>query len=328
MDTQAHAYGFGVATALHGNGIAPKAADLTVVSVELFEDGTVMLRTGITDHGAGSYTVLRQIASEVLDMPLESIKMAHSDTFSGHYDKGAGSSRNTWVGGAAVYRVAEMLKDSMAETAATALGVSSECIVLSNEKFCLKDGDEALTKADVAEYACEVQKRRLIEALSYSSPRNAGSYGAHFAGVRVNRETGEVRVLEYLACCDVGRALNPMLLEGQIEGAILMGMGMALHEGLELDPAGVVTNASLKKYYLPRAKDMPDIRIHLVEEGEDVGPFGAKSIGEASIVPVAPAIVNAINHALGTCLTELPITAEKIIQTISTQRLEEEPCSK
>ena len=133
----------------------------------------------------------------------------------------------------------------------------------------------------------------------------------------VDKITGEVKVEDYVAVCDVGTALNPMLLEGQIEGAILMGIGMALFEHLQLDEKGVVKNASFKKYRMPKAKDLPKITIHFIEEYEEGGPFGAKSIGEASIVPVVPAIVNAVNDALGTELTDLPLLPQKILYAIN-----------
>ena len=128
----------------------------------------------------------------------------------------------------------------------------------------------------------------------------------------MDKESGEVKVTDYLAVCDVGTALNPMLLEGQIQGAVLMGMGMALFEGLELDEKGLLVNANLKKYRLPRSTDLPPIDIQFVEAFEEGGPYGGKSIGEASIVPVVPAIVGAVNDALDADLHILPLTPDKI----------------
>lgn len=128
----------------------------------------------------------------------------------------------------------------------------------------------------------------------------------------MDKQTGEVKVTDYLAVCDVGTALNPMLLEGQIQGAVLMGMGMALFEGLQLDEKGRPVNANLKKYRLPRSTDLPPISIHFVEEFEQGGPYGGKSIGEASIVPVVPAIVGAVNDALDADLHVLPLTPDRV----------------
>ncbi len=315
IETERYAYGYGVATAVHGNGVAPEP-DITVVSLALNEDGSMLLRTGISDHGAGTYTVLKQIAADILDMPMEHIALIHTDTYSGLYDRGAGSSRNTWVGGAAVAEIAKRMKNSMTLIAAEALQVSSEEIVLEDEVFKIKDNKAKIDKKGVACYAYQEKRAKIIETLSYDSPRNAGSYGAHFAGVQVDKLTGEVKVEEYVAVCDVGKAINPMLLEGQIEGAILMGLGMALFEGLQLDEKGVPKNAGFKKYRMPKASDMPKIMIHFVEAYEEGGPFGAKSIGEAAIIPVTPAIVNAVNDALGTELTEVPLLSDKILKAI------------
>ncbi len=313
-----YAYGVGLATTLHGNGVSPGATDIAVVSIELGEDGTVMLHTGISDHGAGTYTLYHQLVAEILDMPLDHIALTHADTTNGHYDKGAGSSRNTWVGGAAVCKVARLLLDDMLQTAAEKMGVEKEDVRLEDEHFVSETNGQCLSKIDVAEYACEKQHRKLIKVVSHNSPHNAGSYGAHFARVRVDRQTGEVQVLEYLAVCDVGRVLNPILLNGQIEGSIMMGMGMALYEEVLLDEKGAVTNGSFKKYRIAKMKDLPDIRIEYVEASEPDGPFEGKSIGEAAIVPVAPAIVGAVNNALGTNLSVLPLTPDKILEVIST----------
>lgn len=311
-----YAYGCGCATTLHGNGIAPGATDITVVSMELHEDGSVLLRTGVTDHGAGTYTLYRQIVASVLQMPMEHVELTFSDTYQGHFDKGAGSSRNTWVSGTAVKQVTELILEDMLEVAATAMSLPVGEVKFQNGVFVSRDDTKTLTKIDIAEYACEIQRKKLIRALSYNSPKNAGSYGAHFTSVRVDKKTGEVKVLDYVAVSDVGRALNPMLLEGQIEGGILMGMGMALYEQIELDDKGVVRNASFKGYRIGKMSDMPNMKILFVEEGEEGGPYGAKSIGEASLVPVAPAIVNAVNRALGTSLSHLPLTPDKILAAI------------
>lgn len=310
-------YGYGVATALHGNGVAPFAPDITVAELMLHEDGTVLLRTGMTDHGAGTYTLLKQIVAETLQMPMDQVAITHSDTDSCPYDMGSGASRNTWSGGAAVETVSRQMVRTLQATAAAALGCTPEEITLKDGCYAASSG-RSITRAELALFAYEQQKRKILETVSYNSETNAGSYGAHFAKVRVDTVTGQVKVLEYLAMCDVGTPLNPMLLEGQIEGAILMGLGMALFEGLKLDENGVPTNANLKKYRLPHASDMPKITVDFVDNFEEGGPYGGKSIGEASIVPVVPAIVGAVNDALGiTTLGNLPLTPDKVLAALS-----------
>ena len=268
QEDENYAYGCGVATALHGNGVAPFAPDITVAEIMLHEDGSVLLRTGMTDHGAGTYTLLKQIVSETLDMPMEQVEITHSDTHSCPYDMGSGASRNTWSGGAAVETVSRKLLNTLYEIASEMLECNKEDVVLDNGIFYGRQGTKTLARSDISCYAYKTQKRKILEVVSYNSDHNAGSYGAHFAKVRVNKKSGEVKVLEYLAMCDVGTPLNPMLLEGQIEGAIMMGLGMALFEEIRLDEMGAPVNVNLKKYRLPRVSDMPKITISFVDNYE------------------------------------------------------------
>ena len=135
----------------------------------------------------------------------------------------------------------------------------------------------------------------------------------HFAEVEVDPETGLVKVTDYLAVQDIGKAINPGMVEGQVQGAVQMGIGYALSEEVRIDSNGNPLNHGFESYTLLTAADMPPVRVLLVEEGGDDGPYGAKSVGECAAVPVAAAVVNAVNHALGTELSQLPLTPEKII---------------
>ncbi len=315
LNTERYLYGYGVSTAMHGKGVAPFAPDITLAELMLNEDGSFLLRTAVTDHGAGTYTLLRQIVSEVMGCPLEEVFLVHSDTDSCNYDMGSGASRNTWSGGAAVETVARQLLDTMLDTAAAALECSPQALRFENGVVA-GPGGISLTRAEISSYAYEKQRTRLIELARYNSDTNAGSYGAHFAKVRIDRETGEVKVEDYLAMCDIGTPLNPLLLEGQIEGAIMMGLGMALFEAVVLDENGVPKTTNLKKYRLPKASDMPHIDVQFVDNFEEGGPFGGKSVGESSIVPVVPAIVGAVNDALDADLGQLPLTPDKILAVL------------
>lgn len=314
-----YAYGYGVATALHGNGVAPFAPDITVAELMVHEDGSVLLRTGLTDHGAGTYTLMKQIVAETLDVPFDQIELTHSDTHSCPYDMGSGASRNTWSGGAAVEAVSRQMAGTLLEVAAVMLKCPTEKVKFAGGIYSTLGEESQLNRADLACYAYEAQKRKLLETVSYCSDHNAGSYGAHFAQVRVDKMSGEVKVVDYLAVCDVGTALNPLLLEGQVEGAVLMGMGMALFEGIELDEKGKAVNANLKKYRLPKSTDVPPISIHFVEAFEQGGPYGGKSIGEASIVPVVPAIVAAVSDAVEREFEVLPLTPERVLAALDQQ---------
>lgn len=315
--TKTYAYGYGLATAMHGNGVAPFSPDITVAELFLNEDGSLHLRTGLTDHGAGTYTLEKQIVCEVLQVSPQKVFVSLPSTDNCPYDMGSGASRNTWSGGAAVQAVAKQMKATTRAVAAEMLCSAEEELLFKNGAYYCPKSKKAANFADIACHAYEKQNRKLAELISHCANTNAGSYGAHFAAVRVNKLTGQVDVLDYLAVCDVGSPLNPLLLEGQVEGAILMGLGMALFEGLELDEKGRAKNANLKKYTLPKASHMPNIRVMFVDNFEEGGPFGGKSIGEASIVPVVPAIVAAVNCALNTNFETLPLNPARVLAAIN-----------
>lgn len=310
-----YAYGCGVAAAMHGNGVSPFAPDITVAELMLHEDGSVLLRTGLTDHGSGTYTLEKQIVAETLQIPFSQIEFTHSDTHSCPYDMGSGASRNTWSGGSAVWAVCRQMAERMKSIAAEMMGCGAAAITMKDGLF-FDDTGKSASRGDIACYAYSVRRERLLETVSYNSEHNAGSYGAHFAMVRVDRTNGNVKVLEYLAMCDIGTPLNPLLLTGQIEGAIVMGLGMALLEELRLSENGAPINKNFKKYKLPHACDIPRITVEFVDNYEQGGPYGGKSVGESSIVPVMPAIVGAVNSALNTDLHELPLTPARILAAL------------
>jgi CO/xanthine dehydrogenase Mo-binding subunit len=157
---------------------------------------------------------------------------------------------------------------------------------------------------------------------TYRATANPGSYAAHFAEVEVDVLTGAVKVVDYLAVHDLGLAINPQLVEGQIHGGIQMGMGYALFEDIDIDvDSGCMKGDRFSRYHLVNAPEMPPVEVLLVEKHEPTGPYGAKAVGEIATIPAAPAIVNAINHALDTNLTELPITPERIVNALSSGEL-------
>jgi xanthine dehydrogenase molybdenum-binding subunit len=177
--------------------------------------------------------------------------------------------------------------------------------------------EQAVSYGECVAYAQTTQHQSLSVDLTYQSPGNPTSYGAHFAEVEVDRVTGRVRVLNYVAVHDIGRAINLGFVQGQIEGSIQMGMGMALSEEIAVDPTtGRVIAGRFSRYTVANAPEMPEIQVALIEDGEDLGPFGAKSIGEIATVPVAPTLINAINHALGTHIATLPALPERIVAAL------------
>ncbi len=318
LEDERYVYGYGVSTAMHGNGVAPFAPDITLADLMLHEDGSLILRCAVTDHGAGSNTLMRQIVAEVLQAPMDEVDHVLPSTQSCPYDMGSGASRNTWSAGSSVEKAAVQLKQMMLETAAIAFECSVDDVQLKDGLFNAPDG-RTMTRRDLNAYAYSTQRTKLATLARYNSDTNAGSYGAHFAKVRIDKQTGEVCVMDYLAMCDIGTPLSPLLLEGQLDGAVMMGLGMVLFEGIQLNEAGTPQNASFKKYRLPKASDLPNLDVQFVDNYEEGGPFGGKSVGESSIVPVVPAIVGAINDALDAELGHLPLTPEKILAALQSR---------
>jgi CO/xanthine dehydrogenase Mo-binding subunit len=309
----------GFAAAVHGNGVFPKHIDYTVIKLTLHEDGSFTLNTGNQEIGEGNTTMLMQIAGEVLGVEPMSFTLVESDTERTSFDLGTFSSRCTWVSGKSAKLAAEMMCELILSKAAKKLGRDATELKLLAGEIALLDGSKmGMTYQDVALYVQqELFEGELTVTKNYYSEANAGSYGAHFVDVSVNTETGEVKVNRYVAVHDVGRAINPLSLEGQIEGGVQMGLGYALSEKIDIDKeTGVVTNALTKKYGIYRATDMPPIEIALIEKGEEPGPFGAKSIGEICTIPSAPAIINAINNALDISIRELPATKVRILKLV------------
>ena len=163
---------------------------------------------------------------------------------------------------------------------------------------------------------------RQIIGIGQTEPFNAPPWHAHFAEVEVDMETGQIEVLHLAAAHDVGRAINPDIVEGQIHGSVLQGIGYALSEQIVYDKKGRQAQDSFHKYYLPTMLETPDIDVILVETNEPSGPFGAKGVGECGLVPTAAAIANAVYHATGIRFHEIPITEEKMLEAIKKKEKE------
>jgi CO/xanthine dehydrogenase Mo-binding subunit len=320
-DTGRWRRGVGMACGTHGNGYYGAYQDFTTMTLRMAEDGSLILHACLHELGQGVETMMKQIVAEVMSVSPEAITIPPADTDTSPYDIGCQASRVTFVCGACAMKVAEGLREFFAGEIAETWGCKPEEVVLKDGKVWAKN--RLQEKRSYGEMAAHIQKERQIEfirTLTYHSPANPGSYAANFAEVAVDTYTGLVRVLEIVSVHDVGQAINPGFVEGQIHGGIQMGLGMALSEELAFDErTGVPKAEGFRKYHLINAPDMPPIRIFLIEKGEEYGPFGAKSVGELAAVPIVPAAVNAVNHALGTFLTALPLTPEKILSALNPQ---------
>lgn len=302
----------GFACCTHGNGyFGTVYHDLVGMSLRILEDGSIVLRTALHELGNGTLAAMAQIVAEVTGVPLDRIVVTEGDTQFGNYDVGCQASRVIFVCGECARLCAEKALDLLC----------TESEKLWGRRAAFRDGrlyvgDEPMA-LDEAVRALAAKARVTVDVqVEHRPERNPGSYAAHFADVTVDTLTGQVTVNDFLAVHDVGQAINRSFVEGQIYGGVQMGLGMALLEEMTCDAKGRPTARNFDKYHMFNAPEMPNIEILLIEEGEPGGPFGAKSIGEIATVPTAPAVVNAVNRALGTELAVLPLTPARIVAAL------------
>jgi CO/xanthine dehydrogenase Mo-binding subunit len=301
--------GIGVAVGGWQGGTEPAAA-----MCRLDPDGTFNVVVGSVDL-SGSDASLALIAAEELGLPAEAVSVTHDSTDSMPYSGLSAGSKTIYTVGAAVLKAAHDARDQVFTIAAEMLEASPEDMELRDGKVMIKGVPEKYVTlqqiaANSMRYGAPFEPvyGRGRSANRVSSPM----FTAHLARVAVDPETGEVRVLDYVAAQDVGRAINPAEVEGQIHGGVVQGIGWALFEGMTYDEQGQLLTSTLMDYALPHSADVPTITPILVEVPSALGPFGAKGVGEPPVVPVAAAIANAIRDAVGVRMTELPMTAERV----------------
>jgi xanthine dehydrogenase molybdenum-binding subunit len=283
-------------------------------------DGSVNLVTAAADEGQGNRTVLAQIATEILGSDFDRISVSDTDTDATPLDCGTHGSRQTYCGGLAVQAAAREAKRKVLSLATKETGVAEDRLDMKDGViFDRTNPDTRISLRDLMRKT-QIEDMGLCQQVTGFStgiaPAMPGIYGACFAEVEVDTETGEVRVLKLTGAYDVGRAINPAFVKGQIAGGVVMGTGWALTEELAIRD-GKILNSNFADYRLLRACDVPVLEPIIVESLEPTGPFGAKGIGEAGMVCVASAISNAIAHAIGVRMKELPITPEKILHALS-----------
>ncbi len=314
--------GVGVACGVHGAGFMHAQFDYSTISLKMNEDGSLSLITGTHELGQGVNVALALMVSDILGIALERITVVDSDTDVIYWDNGAHASRSTWVAGKAAVAAAASLSAKIREEASHLLHIPANGLALKDGFVYQKTKpDNRIGLDKVVQKAQAGPNSHCLHATeSHQSYFDPGSYIADFAEVEVDTETGKVRVIDFLAAHDIGKAINPMMAKAQIHGGIQMGLGYATSEELVWNPeTGHCQNSSFKKYDLYKAKDMPSIDILLIEKNEEYGPFGAKSIGEAATDAVAPAVVNAISDALDRDFFSLPVTPDKILKALQDQ---------
>lgn len=296
--------------------------------VEVLDDGSVIVLTGCADIGQGSDTVLSQIAAEELGIDLEAVHVTSADTEVTPEAGATSASRQTYISGNAVRKAAKEAKAVLKTEAADHFDTTEDNIVFANNTVSVKDEPEQ--NFDFVELVEKCRSKGILTLGSgWFNPKTTGldpetgqgnpyatyAFATQIAEVEVDMLTGEVDVLNIVAAHDVGKAIHPVNVEGQIEGGISMGVGYALMESVELDK-GKVLNDNFSEYIIATSLDMPEVHPIIVECEEESGPFGAKGVGEPATIPTAPAILNAIYDAIGVRFYELPVTPDKILEAL------------
>ncbi len=310
-------YGVGMSIHMQGSGIP--LIDMGAASIKMNDDGSFNLSVGATDLGTGSDTILGQIAAEVLGVPLQKIIVRSSDTDLTPFDVGAYASSTTYVSGMAVQRAAYDVAEQIKAVAGQMLKVDPNGIELAGERAGPPEG-ESVTLAQVAHRSLYGENQRQIGALASAVPElSPPPFLAAFVEVGVDLVTGHVEIVDFIAVVDCGTAINPQLAEGQVEGAVVNGIGYALMEEMVFDRSGRCRTTDLGRYKIPSIADLPPLEVVLVESFEPTGPMGAKSVSEIGINAPIPAIANAIHDATGLWLTETPFTSERVWRGLTQQ---------
>lgn len=322
--------GTGLGCAWYGTGYGNGFPDVSSAFVEIHDDGSATVLTGAVDVGQGSSSIFAQIAAEELGLQVKDICVITADTDVTPDSGTTAATRQTYNTGNAVLKAVRQAKVRLLHYAAREFSCPSPEGLELKEGYIGVKGDPS-QRVPLAEmvFKARLNGERMISAESstaISTPVNMEngqgapywpySFGCQIAEVEVDTETGIVRVLKVVAVHDVGKALNPTQVEGQIAGGVTQGIGFALLEELELSN-GKIKNPAFSSYLIPTALDVPEIEALFVEEAEETGPFGAKGLGEPAMLPTIAAVINAIDDAVGVRITSLPATPEKILQALA-----------
>ena len=308
--------GVGIAMAMQGSSIA--GIDVGGADIKLNEDGSYTLALGCSDMGTGCDTILAQMAADCLDTDMKNIVVFSVDTDISPYDSGSYASSTTYATGNAVIQACGELRKRIHAFGAQMLGVSAEDSDFDGEKVRTEDGKEVTLQQIAGKATCGVCSELQV-VKEYSSPISPPPFMVGAAEVEVDKETGQIDVIDYVGVIDCGTPINPNLARVQAEGGIGQGIGMVLYEDVQYTDKGKIRNNSFMQYKIPNRMDIPKVRIEFESSYEKTGPFGAKSIGELVIDTPCPAIANAVYNATGVRVRELPITPEKVARGILEQ---------
>ena len=308
-------HGVGLALCEWRSGSGPSTA-----SISVNDDGTVSLLTGSTDI-SGSDTSLAAIAAEALGIPMASVIVAKRDTDMAPYTGQSGGSRVVYSQGTAVFRAAEDTVRKLTALAAERLGVPEDALDCEDGRIYVMDNEpQGLTFAQLAAASITSRGGPIIGTAALSSMPYTPVFAAQAAEVKVDRQTGQVKLLRYIQAQDVGTAINPMAVEGQLDGGVVQGIGRALTEDQQFDPdTGAVRNPSFASYLMPLAIDLPELENVLINVPAPDGPFGARAVAEPPGFGPPAAIANAVYDAVGVRVKELPLSGERVLAALNGQ---------
>ncbi|MBD1833692.1 molybdopterin-dependent oxidoreductase [Cyanobacteria bacterium FACHB-472] len=296
--------GFGFAASMQGSGLAKIHS--AGVKLSLTASGKYELRTGAVDVGTGSDTTLRQIAADIFGVEVADIDLIAGDTHRTPYDSGSYASATIYISGQAVKKTAQIMRSRLLELAAQVLPNQPEQIILTDK-----------TVLQQLSAAAQEQQVFLSVEVEHSADESSLTFAVLGVEVEVDIETGKIKVLRCVQALDIGKAINPRICHGQATGGIVMGLGYALAEELIINEQGRILNSWMRTYRIPSAKDVPPMEIILIEKADPHGPFGAKGIGEIGTNCTAPALANAVAHATGIRLNQLPMTPERVWKALN-----------
>ncbi|MCP4898944.1 MAG: molybdopterin-dependent oxidoreductase, partial [bacterium] len=323
--------GIGMASMLHvGGGAKIYKSDGCGTILEMDDFATVTLLTGSSEIGQGSETVLAQITAEELGVPMDWVRVVNNDTAITPWDVGVHASRTTFIAGNSARLAAAKAKAKLIAAAAQQLGIAADELDLRRGMVVRQADGEVLTELGKVIRALHfADKSEVIITHHYYEPPSqmqdrsykgnvsaAYAFATQVAEVEVDLETGVVKVLRLTAVHDIGRVINRMGAEGQVQGGLSMGLGYALSEELQVE-GGRVRNPSFREYKLITSPEMPEVDIVFIETLDPEGPYGAKGIGEAPAICTAPAVANAVRHATGLPCTALPLSPERVFTELN-----------
>lgn len=304
----------GMGITMQGSGI--QGLDKSSAEIKLNDCGDYTLMIGSTDMGTGSDTILAQMAAEVLETSIENITVISADTDLVPYDPGSYASSTTYVTGMAVVKAAQDLRGKIISAGATKLGVDKDEVEFDGVNLTSKKGSTLLFDIAV-DSTIGPDTNQLIGFASHGSPVSPPPFIAGFAETEIDKETGKVDLVDYVAIVDCGTVINKNLAKIQVEGGIVQGIGMALFEEVRYTEKGSMDTNTFMQYKIPARCDIGNVEVDFVETYEPTGPFGAKSVGEVVINTPLPAIQEAVFNGVGVRINTLPITPEKVFMAMN-----------